>query len=561
MILFLAALAFADPTVDALEDELVRNVTKLQLEDSSHPYFLSYQLLEEDEISITASLGSVVREWRSPSRVLGVGVRVGDPEVDSSHFGSRWDNHGFDSRRLGIEASPAEIRRAGWLLADAQYKTAVENLSGKLASRRGRTDMKRAPDFAPTEGVQFEAPARTLPSSDNLTQICRELSAIFLKHPDIGWSETSCSASAGRKVILDSSDTRVSMPTRNATVHAAGSIRAEDGTYAWDGAGWIVGAVDDLPGLEVMKAATEEAAQRLEAWAAAPVLEDEYAGPVLFTGDAAVALFAQLLLPALSGTPEMDELGFSGDVEPGKDPLRLKRRILPLGYRVVDDPLANPALPSSFTHDDAGAEAQRVEVIEDGLVRNLLMSHIPNKDVGETNGHARGGIGEELTGQPSNVTVTPDREVSWKKLVKQGLALAATYELDHILLVRSLKDEELEGEGLPGFFSMIIMGGGDEESDLMAPLDVVRLYKDGREERVRGLEVGGADLRTLRDIVAAGAENTKIFYYSTGDGYGDESVPVTVTAPDVLIGEMVFVPREGTSPEAPRLQSPLQAGN
>jgi len=559
MIYLLATLAFADPTVDALEAELERNITKLELEDADSPYFLAYQLSERERINITATLGGVVREWRSPSRRLGVHVRVGDPEVDSSHFGSRWDDRGFDSRGLGIQASPTEIRRAGWLLADAQYKAAVENLSRKIASRRGRLDMKRPPDFAPTEGVQFKGETKTLPSEENLAQVCRELSAVFLKHPDVAWSEAQCSASAGRKVIVDSSDTRVVLPTAETSIYAAGSIRAEDGTYAWDHASWLVSEIEHLPSLEEMKAETEAAAQRLEAWAAAPALEDEYAGPVIFSGSAAVDLFAQLLLPALSGTPEMDELGFTGEVEKGKDPLRLKRRILPTGWSVVDNPVSDDPLPSSFTHDDAGVEASEVTVVEDGLVRNLLMSRIPNKDGSETNGHARGGLGEELTGQPSNVRVQAAKEVSWKKMVKQGLAMAASYDLDHVLLVRSLRDEGLEGEGSPGFFSMIVFGGG-EESALMAPLDVVRLYKDGREERIRGLEVGGADLRTLRDVVAAGANSQKTFYYDTSDNFGSESVPVTLSAPDVLIGEMVFVPHEGTAPEPPRLKSPLQAG-
>ncbi len=559
MIFLLAAIAMADPTVDALQSELERNVTKLEFEDAESPWFLSYQLSEKERITVTASLGGIIRERRSPVRELGVAVRVGDPEVDNSRFGSSWDDRGFGRRTLGIQSSPIEIRRGAWLLADAQYKAAVENLSGKIASRRGRLDKKRSPDFAPTEGVQFEGEPLTLPADEKVREVCRELSSIFLEHPDIAWSQASCSATAGRRVIVDSSDTKVTIPAGLTTVQAAGSIRAEDGTWAWDHATWTVREVGDLPSLEAMKEQTEAAAVRLEEWAAAPALEDEYAGPVIFSGEAAVYLFAQLLLPALSGTPEMDELSFTGEVEPGSDPLRLKRRILPSGFDVVDDPLADPSLPSSFTHDDAGVEAQRVQVVEDGLVRNLLMSRVPNKDSAETNGHARGGLGEELTGQPSNITVTPDREVSRKKLVKQGLAVASSYDLDHVLLVRSLRDEDLEGDGQPGFFSRVFFMGGGEESDLMAPLDVVRLYKDGHEERVRGLEVGGADLRTLRDIAASGAPNTKTISYQAGDGYGSASISVTVTAPDVLVSEMVFVPHEGTAPEAPRLESPLQA--
>jgi len=558
VIVLLSTLALADPTVDGLQAELDRNVDRLALEDAEAPWFLGYQLTEVDQVRISASLGGLIEEWRSPARKLGVRVRVGSPQVDNSRFGSLWDDRGFESERLGIEGSPAEIRRSAWLLADAQYKAAVENVSRKIASRRGRLEMKRPDDYVPVEGVRFEAPAAELPAEDGLAEICRELSTVFVDHPDIVWSKAQCNAGMGRKVIVDSAGTRVSMPLAETQVWAAGSVRSEQGTWAWDGASWMVGDVSDLPSLEEMRAETEQAAERLEAWAAAEPLADEYAGPVLFSGDAAVSLFAQLLLPQLSGTPGADQTSFTGEVEPGSSPLRLKRRILPPGFDVVDDPLLDPRLPSSYTHDDAGVPAQRVEVVNDGLVRNLLMSNVPNKDTAESNGHGRGPVGTELRGQPSNVTVSSARQSSWKKMVRQGLTLAAAYDLDYILVVRSLRDADLEGAGSPNFFGSIVMFGADSDLELTAPLDVVRLYKDGREERVRDLEVGSADARTLRDIVAAGGANTQTLEHPVSEG-GYETVPVTLTVPDVLVAEMVFAPFEGQTREAPRLQSPVHA--
>ena len=251
---FLVALAMADPTVDALQVELDRNVTSLQLEDADSPWFLGYQLTEVDQIRASASLGGLIEEWRSPARMLGVRVRVGDPEVDNSRFGSSWDDRGFGRERLGIEGSPGEIRRSAWLLADEQYKAAVENVSRKLASRRGRLEMVRADDFAPIEGVQFEAAAIRLPPEDDLPEICRALSAVFVAHPTIAWSQAQCAAVAGRKVILDSAGTRVILPLAKTQVWAAGSVRSEDGTWAWDGARWMVSEIDDLPSLDEMKA-------------------------------------------------------------------------------------------------------------------------------------------------------------------------------------------------------------------------------------------------------------------------------------------------------------------
>jgi TldD protein len=556
MILWMATLAFADPTVDALEAELARNLTELSIEGGDSPWFLGYQLEESEQLHVTASLGGIISRWRGPSRHLGVRLRVGTPEVDSSHFGSMWDDRGFGDRKLGIEGSPAEIRRAAWLLADEQYKAAVENLSRKIASRRGRVERVRPDDFAPSEGVRFEAPTANFPEEVDLTERCRELSAVFLAHPEVAWSRSRCVMGVGRTVLLDSMGTRVILPTGLATVQVAGSIRSEEGTWAWDSSDWIVNEVGDLPSLDEMTVEAEETALRLEAWADAEPLVDEYAGPVLFSGEAAVALFSQLLLPQLSGTPGADEVDFTGEIESGTVPLRLKRRILPAGFDVVDDPGRDPSLPGGFTHDDAGVPAERVDVVVDGLVRNLLMSHVPNKDVTQTNGHGRGGVGTELTGQASQMSVTYRQAISSKRLVKQALSLAATYDQNYVLLVRSLRNGELEGSGSPNFFRVFSSMGNDAAASLRAPLHVVRLYRDGREERIRDLEVGGADARTLRDIVAASGMNTRSFLQPVRpDSY--EKVLVTLSVPDVLVSEMVFRPVDGGSREAPRLQSPL----
>ena len=559
MMFWMVTLAFADPIVDALEDELERNLTELTIEDAESPWFLGYQLSERENFFVSASLGGVINSRRNPIRQLGIRLRVGTPEVDSSRFGSMWDDRGFGSQRLGIESSPVEIRRAAWLLADEQYKAAVENLSRKFASRRGQMEKERPDDFVPSEGVQFEAPRGEFPEEVDLTEVCRELSSVFKGHADVVWSQAVCSTSVGRQVMVDSMGTRVILPTSHADVIVAGSIRSAEGTWAWDSTHWMVNEVGDLPSLDEMVAEAEATALRLESWVEAEPLADEYAGPVLVSGQAAIDLFAQLLLPELGGTPGSDEVDFTGELELGDSPLRLKRRILPTGFDVIDDPGQFPSRPGSYTHDDAGVPAERVDVVVDGLVRNLLMSQIPNKDVSQSNGHGRGGVGTELRGQPSQMAITHRKSVSWKKLVKQALTLAGTYEHDYVLWVRSLRESDLEGKGSPNFFNGFSLGG-DSGPKLSAPLHVVRLYRDGREEPVRDLEFGSVDARTLREIVGASGQTTRSFQQPVGqDGY--RTLPVTLSVPDVLVSEMVLQPTSGGSREAPQLKSPLHVQN
>jgi hypothetical protein len=233
--------------------------------------------------------------------------------------------------------------------------------------------------------------------------------------------------------------------------------------------------------------------------------------------------------------------------------------VLPKGYTVVDDPLADPTSPASFAFDDEGVPAQRVELIQDGVSRSLLASRTPSKDAPTSNGHGRCFPGHLARGMPSLLAVTPDRETSWRRLVQKGLTLAADYDLDYLLVVRRLRDPSIEGgsDG-PRFF----LAQPDEEAPVPAPLEVVRLYADGREEPVRGLRFEGLDRRSLRDIVAAGTVHTRSFLAQPGGKpWGDgatHGLPVTLTAPTVLLSEVELLPDEATSEKPPRLPSPLE---
>jgi len=74
------------------------------------------------------------------------------------------------------------------------------------------------------------------------------------------------------------------------------------------------------------------------------------------------------------------------------------------------------------------------------------------------------------------------------------------------------------------------------------PLEVYRLYTDGREIPVRGASFVGVDKRVLRDIVLAGPQSN--FIGLTDDHYGryglgySGGIPMAWSAPSVLIAEM-----------------------
>ncbi len=551
--------ATADPAADGLRAELDRNMAELSLPDAPSPYFISYELMDTWDISVIASLGGIIEDSRQPERQLGVAVRVGSPELDNGNFKASWQSDGFVDGKLVLADLALPLQHDAWLLTDKAYKGALENLARKEAARRNKAKSDRPPDFTLVEPQVHQGEAAPAGDGERLMQLARELSAVFLQHSGVEASRVYGVSSCGRRVTLDSGGTQVARPYRETDLRVVASARAEDGSTVWDHASWTVSTLDDLPPQEEMLAATQDLAQRLEAWRELPAAEEEYVGPVIFEDQAALSLFRVLLLPYLSGTAALEKGKTRwGSRDDSRPTLRLRRRVLPQEFHVVDDPLADPDLPSSYAYDDEGQPAQRVSLVEDGVVRGLLASRTPGKDVAESNGHARGFPGELLRGMPSWVVVRADAQRSERRMSKQALRLAQDYEQDFVLVVRRIGDPSIPF----GARHLRRHRSSDGPPEMPAPVELLRRYADGREEPVRGYRFEGLDRRALRDIVAAGEGATDSFLmtpdsdpYGSGATYG---LPVSLTAPAVLISEVVLQPDEGSGEKAPLVPSPLE---
>src|ERR1035441_4230261 len=84
---FVASNAAAQPSplLDAMSQELNRNFTTLKEKADPPPYFLSYEITEQEFRSVTGTLGTVDSSTGGKSRALDVSVRVGTPKLDNYH--------------------------------------------------------------------------------------------------------------------------------------------------------------------------------------------------------------------------------------------------------------------------------------------------------------------------------------------------------------------------------------------------------------------------------------------------------------------------------------------
>jgi TldD protein len=562
----MCGLAWAQPTAEgtrlrdpavverAMEIELQRALTELRLPDKPGPYLVSIELLDGDVATVTSSFGALASFDDGPYRSARVDVRVGNYTFDNGNFDPSFgERDGVDSRGLPTDDVEVALRRELWLALDEAYKGATEAYSAKQAAREG-SGQTYGPDYTVTPPVL----GPNLPVLDADGAALRER-VVALTAPFAGRAEFETASAIGRdwvgtRQLLTTEGTSVTLPTGHVVVRVEATTRAADGAKLRDARWWVASTAAELPSTADMVADVEEMASWLSALRDAPI-ETDYLGPVLFEGPAAVELFRQLLAPEISGTP-LPERGRDGFGEAGNlaPVARIGRRLLPEGWRVVDDPTAEDAGAGGYAIDFEGVAANRVELVHDGVVHDVLMSRIPREDRQQSTGHGRSLGTDRRTALPGAVTIHPARERSERRMRRKALSLAREATNDYVLVVRRLTPPAMAQD------FQIAFSGDAPLPGLTTPLEVYRLYPDGREEPVRGLEFVGVDRRVLRDIAMAGRVVDPVGVMDTEAGPGRFALgnvgglPASWSAPTVVITELELRGRGGG--EAPAVPPP-----
>src|SRR5467141_3703354 len=153
-------------------------------------------------------------------------------------------------------------------------------------------------------------------------------------------------------------------------------------------------AVEPTVSLRIDEAAWKKTLETVVALRKAPIVEEEYRGPVLFAADAADDIVASLIGQNMLG--QKPQLGKPNRTT-GAFATSYKTRVLPNFLSLVDDPtmkdFQGKSLVGSYAVDSEGVKAQAVNVIENGTLANYLIGRVPIRDFPASNGHGRGAPG------------------------------------------------------------------------------------------------------------------------------------------------------------------------
>lgn len=568
-----------------MRDEMARSKSRLELtipnvDQPVRPYYIEYRLLDLDVREVVAEFGSLLSSTHTRNRFMNVVARVGSYKLDSSNFVSEDVFRGFigPTGSVGIDRDYDSLRQDLWIATDQAFKEAVDTYSKKKGYLSNLARQSDIDDFSKADPVQLieplEAPGW---SNRNWEQEARDTSGVMRAFSQIQESRVTYYLVYATEYLLTSEGTEIRQNRRFAAIEAGMSAVADDGvpvnhyyaTYAVRPA--------DLPNVDTVRKGLNVACTELMALRAAPPTQD-YTGPVLFEARAAAPLLAQVLGPAINGA--RPPISFSPVLEQmltglgGKSDWigRLGARVLPPSVTLVDDAGAKEfngtPLIGGYTVDDEGVRAQKVTLVENGMLKGELMSRRPGPDFDQSNGHGRAAFLNDAKPTMTNLFFQSTETLSPADLKKKFLDACRAEKLSYCLVVREMDNPALSLLHQEDFSELLASFGGGAGTGDRLPLVVYRVYPEsGREEMIRGARIIGLNTRALRNIAGIG-NDTAVYNYMQSQvngfagtalgafGSAQSGLPASVVAPSLLFEEVDVRGVRGEAKRLPLLPPP-----
>ncbi|HWZ98834.1 MAG TPA: metallopeptidase TldD-related protein [Candidatus Dormibacteraeota bacterium] len=533
------AAAVSDVVLKTMQTELARATAGLAKTDPA-PYFLSYTVYDQNLTILVGAYGSLLTNTAVQRRQADVTMRVGSPALDNTHGQARAS--GISSGTLPFGDDQDAIARVLWELTDRAYKRAGPtflNVKTNTAVRAEEED--KSPDFSKESPVQHTGEALTVPPFDKSAWEgeIRRLSGEFRKYPDVYFASVVLQVQSANERMVNSEGTAITSPSNSTRLVMEAQTRADDGMDLLRVETFQAPSAAGLPSEKELTEKIEKMATDLNALRKAPVAEP-YDGPALLSGRAAAVFFHEVLGHRLEGHRQKDE-------DEGQTfTKKVGQEVLPKFLSVADDPtlgeLAGVKLAGTYSYDNEGVPARRVEVIKDGVLKSFLMSRMPIKGFEQSNGHGRNQPGLMPTGRQGNLIVTSTQTVPEKDMRQKLIDEVKKQNKPYGLYFDDIQGGfTLTTRSLPQAFQVL-------------PVIVYKVYPDGRpDELVRGVDIVGTPLAALTRIMTT-SDQEHVFNGVCGAESGN--VPVSAAAPAMLFSEMEVQKRAHEHERPPLLPPP-----
>src|SRR5271154_2622963 len=516
----------SDPLLKAMREELDRSKSQLKMDNVPAPYYIEYRLSDIHEFSAEAAFGAPRQDQRVHARSLRVVVRVGDYKQDS-YYGPGTGIANIAPR----DDDPVALRRELWLATDRAYKIASEALASKKALLSQYSSGQPFDDFARVPAIQSLAPLAKLEFTPGpWKESLQKATDLYRTDPKIQSLSAFLRFRAVNDYFVNTEGTSTRQGYAIYSLNLSAETQADDGMELGRSPYYVGTTVAELPSQEKLLADTSNMLQTLKELREAPMVEEDYRGPVLFSNDAASDILDGMIGENILGIrPKPGDSARTA----GEFSSNYKVRVLPTFLSVVDDPTMKSfdgkPLIGSYEIDEEGVRVAPLPVIKDGVLVEYLLGRMPIRDFADSNGHGRAAPGQAPVPNSGNLILQP-KETSSPAELKQKLI------------------EMCKQSGKPyGYYAETLVGYN--------PRLLYRVYvSDGHEELVRGAVFNELDTRTLRsNLVAAGNDPL----VSNREG----AVPTTVISPSILFDELEVKRTDKKNAKLPEYPPPTLAAH
>ena len=518
------AAAKGDSLLEALLTELDRSKSQLKMDQVQPPYFIEYRVNDVEDYSAEAAFGALRESQHAHYRVLRVVVRIGDYKQDSFYTAGEGE-----STILPLDNDSVALRHQIWLATDDAYKAAGQALAEKQAElKRFTTDANPVDDFAKTPPLIAVEPTVSLKLDEtSWKKTLEDVTNLYRQYPDVQSVSASARFSVVNEYLVNTEGTVTRCGKTTYSVQLNSSAQAADGMRLSRSPAYVVARMEELPSHDALMKDAKNMLDTVVALRQAPIVEEEYRGPVLFSADAADDIVASLIgqnvvgrKPAL-GRPNRTTGAFATSY---------KARVLPNFLSVVDDPtlkdFQGKSLVGSYMFDSEGVKAQPVNAIDKGTLTNYLIGRQPLRDFPASNGHGRAAAG--MASAPN-----------------LGVLLLKSSEAQSPDDLKKKVMDMVKEQGKPYGYRVETLGQPGNSPRLL-----YRVYvNDGHEELVRGAVFSELDTRALRTGVIAAGNDPLVSNRPGG-------VPTSVISPSLLFDELEVKRADTSKDKLPEYPAP-----
>ncbi|MFH1866254.1 MAG: metallopeptidase TldD-related protein [Candidatus Eisenbacteria bacterium] len=536
--------------LSVMREELDRSLTNFADASEAPMYYLQYSVTDMHEYSLAVTNGGLNAPESYDHRYLDVDLRVGGMELDNTHEirSGNWRDNYTPTRHIDfpMDDNADAVRAALWNETEFQFMKAQERLTKVESNRQVKVEEEDlSNDFSPGEAHTYSEPTRRTEVDEEYWRgVLKRVGEVLADGEFVQNSSASISVTDRNNYMVNNEGSALQHGNTYIHLRLGVSGMADDGMDLQRSEYWSATMPSNLPDEATIMENAERIISELAALRDAPVVEP-YIGPAILMHRASGVFFHEIFGHRIEGHRQKSES------EGQTFTKKVNELILPEFISVYDDATMaefnGTELRGYYKYDDEGTPSERVTVVENGVLRNFLMSRSPIEGFARSNGHGRREHGNDVVARQGNLIIESEEMVPYARL-------------------REMLVEECRRQGKPyglifgdisGGFTMT--GRGGPQAFKVMPLLVTRVYADGRpDEVVRGVDIVGTPLTSFNKIVMA-ADDADVFNGTCGAESG--WCPVSAVSPSLLVTEIEVEKRRKGQDKPPILPPPSIGGD